>query len=175
MHALQNGIAGTADDPTVEFAELEIDGQTYHLAYDYHAIARAEGLLNGQRRRPVRDKDGTLTDPGEEKVSLLHGIAAVMNSGADARELEGLFYAALGPAQPDITLKQADRLIRLDTIPDICRAIEKAYIASMPTKKQLAQNPTVGGGAPLPTPKSGSTPGPPPASSSDSPTPNSTP
>lgn len=125
-------IAGTAADPLVEFVDLFIDGKTYRLAYDFFAIAKAEQAVNALRA------------PGEEKCNLLHGIAAIMAKGVDARQQLGLFYGALLPGQPKMTLEQTARLIRIDTLPGIYDAMGAAYSASMPSEGDLAKGPTEG-------------------------------
>jgi hypothetical protein len=109
-------VAGTENDPTVEFTDLTIDETTYHLVYDFNAIAEAEKLCG---------------------IGLLHGIAAVLSSGAvTAGELRGLLYAALRKAHPKITLSAAGHLVRLDTMPGITNALAGAWIASLPTELQ---------------------------------------
>ena len=152
--AKRNAVAGTASDPVVEFAKVEIDGETYRLAYDFNAIAEAEKLAD---------------------ANLLHGIAGLLGKGANAAQIRGLLYAALRKAHPKLTLAQAGALIRIDTIPDIYDAIEAAYRLSLPEAKKHLLGPLPGGvGAgqdrpdpPSPIENSGSDAGPPPASPSD--------
>jgi hypothetical protein len=168
------------DDPIVDFVDLEIPplrpgdpSQLFKLAYDFLAIAKAEGIMNAARLRPEFDDDGKLVHPGEEKVSLLHGLAAAFTKGLDTRQLAGLLYGAMLVAQPKMKLAQVGRLIRPDTIPAIMDAIEAAYRASMPTAKDLAKDPTTGAnGAPENSPDSklGSNAGPALESPSASPT-----
>src|SRR5579864_8392167 len=83
LMARRESVAGTALDPVIEFATLEIDGETYHLAYDFNAIAEAEKLA---------------------EANLLHGMAALMFNSTTAVQLRGLFYAGLRKAHPKMTL-----------------------------------------------------------------------
>jgi hypothetical protein len=113
-------VAGTAADPTIRFATLELEGQTYKLAYSFNAVAEAElvakcNLLSG--------------------LENLHELSAI--------QLRGLLYAALSVAQPEITLSQAGEMIhpfttpaRAETITPISRALAEAYGLSMPEKKE---------------------------------------
>lgn len=119
-------VAGTPADPLVEFAPLEIDGQTYHLAYDFNAIAEAEKIAD---------------------CNLLQGIAAVLLNGMTAAQLRGLLYAALLKAQPKTTLSQAGALVRIDTMPDIREALLRAYNASLPEAKKMISDPPEGAAA----------------------------
>lgn len=121
--------AAAHPDPLVDVVELVIDDKTYKLAYDFVAIADAEGLINKYRA-------------GGDRVNLLHGIAGLFTLGVDATQLLGLFSACLKLHQPKMALADAGRLIRFDTTPSIFEAIKASYIAYLPTKKQLAQNPS---------------------------------
>ena len=80
-------------------ATLEIDGEKYELVYDYNAIADAE-ILTGN------------------SCNLLHGLVAP--SSISALQLRGLLLASLKPRQPALTMADAGKLIRLDTIHAIC-------------------------------------------------------
>lgn len=107
----KRSVAGTAADPTVPFAELEIDGKAYRLAYSFNAIAEAEHVA---------------------ACNLLVGLERL--SDLTALQLRGLLYAALGVANPKITIEQAGALVRLDTILPITLALAQAYRLSMPDK-----------------------------------------
>lgn len=137
-------VAGTSADPLVQFEKLEIDGQTYHLAYDFNAIAEAEKLVG---------------------CNLLEGIAAILMHGMTAEQFRGLFYAALRKARPKMTLEQAGSLVRIDTMPDIREALLRAYNASLPEAKKILDPPEAGvekvATGDLATVKSGSSAGPP--------------
>jgi hypothetical protein len=110
-------VAGTAADPTVRFAKLEMEGETYSLAYDFNAIATAEKLTG---------------------VNLLGGLTRWLQD-LDAREYRGIFYAALLKAHPAMTVEEAGALIRLDTMPAINDAIVAAYRLSIPQKKDAPE------------------------------------
>lgn len=133
----QNGRVASPDpgaDPLVEFVKLEIDGQEYLLAYDFGAIAEAEGIVNKGR------------NPDEERCNLLRASFAVLVTALDARELRGLLYAALRKAQPRMTMQQVSALCRLDTIARIHDALQRAWSASMPENKR-GDPPAAGGEA----------------------------
>lgn len=124
----RKSVAGTPADPTAHFATLEIDGQAYSLIYDFNAIAEAEALI--------------------PDCNLLHGIAAVYRNTWNARQLRGLFYAALQRAHPQISLTGAGSLIGIDTMPEIRDALLAAYAASLPE----AKNPPAAGAESGPAP-----------------------
>lgn len=127
--AKRDSVAGTAADPVVESVPLEIDGKTYRLFYDFNAIAEAEQAAG---------------------CNLMHGIAVVMLNGMDARQFRGLLYGALRVAHPKMTLLDAGNLIRIDTMPEIRRALVLAWNASLPEGKKIAEDPTEGGDAKAP-------------------------
>jgi hypothetical protein len=111
----RNGVAGTASDPTIEFAKLEIDGKQYRLGYDFNAIAEAEEVTGS---------------------NLLQGL---LNGGNwTARQMRGLLYAALHVAHPRITVEEVGKLIRLDTMIAVQRAVIMAYNLSLPEEKRQA-------------------------------------
>lgn len=147
----RKSVAGTGADPVIEFVDLEVDGKVYKLCWDFNAIAKAESA--------------------EKDLNLMHGIATVMLNGMNVRELRGLLWGAVSLAQPKMTLEDAGRLIRIDTMPDIREALIRAWNASLPEGKKIVGDPTDGGeSAPAssPTAKSGSSATPTPAEPSDS-------
>lgn len=105
-------------NPTLKYSTLEVDGETYSLAFSFNSIAVAER---------------------EAGSNLLLGLRSL--ESLNAAQLRGLLFAAMSPAQPDITLDQAGALVRLDTLPAIELALAQAYLHSMPERKQ--QDPTV--------------------------------
>ena len=107
-------VAGTGADPVIQFANLELDGATYPLAYSFDAIAEAENIAG---------------------CNLLTGLENLQN--LTALQLRGLLYAAMIVADPEITLKRAASLIRLDTITKVTNAMAEAYRLSMPDNKQV--------------------------------------
>lgn len=110
----KKSVAGTVDDPTIEFVSIEIDGRQWNLCYDFNAIAIAEKLA---------------------ECNLLQGIAGVVLHSMTASQLRGLFYAALLKAHPKITIDEAGSLININSMPDIREALMKSYGVSMPEKK----------------------------------------
>jgi hypothetical protein len=68
-------------NPTQPRAPIELDGQTYNLAFDFHAICEAERVAG---------------------VNLLHAIEF---DGLNAQQFRGLLYAALLKFQPSTTLQ----------------------------------------------------------------------
>jgi hypothetical protein len=147
----QRSVANTSADPTVEFAELQIDGVTYRLSYDFNAIAEAEEIA----RR------------AGEPINLLEGIATVMFNSMNAAQLRGLLWAAMRKAHramtmtdkrkpgdvPVPTLAKVGALIGIDAMPDIRDALLRAWNASMPEGKKFLKDPPEGA-APPPAPES---------------------
>lgn len=111
--AKRKNVSGTAADPVVQFSKLEIDGETYRLAYSFNAIAIAENLAG---------------------CNLLSGLENLTD--LTALQLRGLLYAALIVADPTATIGLAASLVRLDTIGIVTGALAEAYVLSMPAKKQ---------------------------------------
>jgi hypothetical protein len=109
----KKSVAGTGADPVIRFAKLELDGETYRLAYSFNAIATAEHVA---------------------ECNLLSGLESL--NDMSALQLRGLLYAAMSVADPKVTIHQAGALIRLDTLVPITNAIAEAYRLSMPEKKQ---------------------------------------
>lgn len=107
----------TPPTPVMQFADLTVDGETYKLVYDYNAIAEAEAVT---------------------RTNLLTGLENLTE--LTAAQLRGLLYAALAVAHPDITVRNAGKMIRLDTLPTITKALATAYNLSMPEPK--SENPT---------------------------------
>jgi hypothetical protein len=112
----KKSVAGTASDPTIKFATVEIDGDKYKLAYSFNAIAEAEAMAG---------------------CNLLQGMQTLQD--LSATQLRGLFYAALSVARPSMTIEEAGKLLRFDTMPAITNAIADAYILSMPKKEEPAE------------------------------------
>ena len=108
----KKSVAGTGADPTITFVPLIIDGQKYSMCFSFNAFAEAESTTG---------------------CNLLKGIESFEN--LTATQLRGLCYASLTVAHPDITLEEAGKLIRFDTIGLVAMAIGKAYMASIPEKK----------------------------------------
>jgi hypothetical protein len=115
----KRSVAGTVAEPTVQFEELEIEGEIYNLVYDFDAIAKAEKLVG---------------------CNLLAGMAGIIIEEGyySASQVLGLFYASLQRAHPKMTMRDVAVLCRIDRIPDIVDAIRGAYNKSMPDVKKTA-------------------------------------
>ena len=131
-------VAGAAGaDPTLPDVTLVIDGKTWHLVYNYDAIARAERALNAAAAAAT--PKGVPFVP----INLLRGFNL---EEASAEQLRGLLYAALMTAHPKVTLKEVSTLIRMDTLTDIYGTIAACWMQSQPAKKteEDADRPTEG-------------------------------
>ena len=113
MRNKKHGNAATAaDNPTVKYAHVSVDGETYKLIYNYAAIAAAERLAG---------------------CNLLMGLENLMSLSAS--QFLGLLYAAMSKAQPKLTMDDVAELIRLDTMGMLQEALAEAYMNSLPAKK----------------------------------------
>ncbi len=122
------------DNPIIEFEEIELKGEKYSLAYSFLAIAKAERLVGR---------------------NLLSGFGQMMVSVSEfkdqapweisASDLLGLFFAALLPAHPDMTLERAAALVDGESLNEIWQAIGRAYQKSMPKKKPSPMEPGAAG------------------------------
>jgi hypothetical protein len=102
-------VAGTADDPTIQYAKLTVDGEVFNLCFDFNAIALSEAMAPGS--------------------NLLEGLQNLRY--LNAVQLRGLLYAAILKAHPKMTLFGAGQLCRLENIPEITEAIASAYAYSI--------------------------------------------
>ena len=101
-------VAGTPQDPTIKFVEVELNGKAFKLCYDFNSIAIAESLTG---------------------TNLL---AAITLTSITANQFRGLFYASLLKAQPKITLADIDGLLTLPNTGKIYDAISRTWEAAMP-------------------------------------------
>lgn len=117
MATRRTTVAGTADDPTIRFAELKFEGEdhTYRLAFNFNALALAERATG---------------------MNLLRGGLIFMNYEFSVQELRGLLFGALLIAQPDITVQEAGELLRIDRLGDVLVALKQAFALSYPTKNE---------------------------------------
>lgn len=114
--AKRNTVSGTTIDPTIEFAKLVVDENEYRMCYSFNSIALAEAHAG---------------------CNLLRGLESLTD--LSAVQLRGLLYAALTVAHPEITIDDAGKMIRLDTIGPITEALAEAYTLSMPQNKKKSQ------------------------------------
>lgn len=118
-------VAGTPGlDPTLPNVSIEIGGETYHLCFDYAALATAERKLSDEGIR----------------VNMLASF------DLNAERLPYVFYAGLLKAHPDITFAQASAFISLRSYIDIFLRVKEAFDASMaepkPAEEETPANPT---------------------------------
>lgn len=123
MAGRRASVAGTAADPLVRFATVELGGETYKLAFDFNAIATAETVAG---------------------VNLLQAIDL---SGMTANQYRGMFYAALMKAHPEMTLAGAGQLITLPNIKRITDGILQAWRLAMPSPEEHEHPPVAADGA----------------------------
>jgi|ERR1035441_958058 hypothetical protein len=99
-------VAGTADDPTLKFAEMSLGGKTYRLALTYNTIAQAEALAG---------------------CNMLAGLDSLHD--LNAAQFRGLFFCALRLAHPDLTIEAVGNLIgiKVSTRNKIVKALAEAY------------------------------------------------
>lgn len=102
-----NNVAGIpGHDPTLPDVELQVDGEIYHLSYDFNAIVQAE------------------------KVTGINLFAALIGD-ISAISLRGLLWSALLKDQPDMTIEEAGSLIHPLNIGAIRSAIITAWYGSI--------------------------------------------
>ncbi len=111
-------IAGTEADPTVRFAKLKIDGDTYSLAFDFNALALAESMTG---------------------LNLMQALRSLDNLSVS--QTRGLLYASLQKAHSKMTVSEVGGLLHFRTIPLITDAISEAITNSLPESEQNPQQP----------------------------------
>lgn len=117
-------VAGTPADPTVRYTPLELDGKTYHLCFDFDAVAKAEQMTG---------------------MELLFGVDW---SKITAPRLRAMLTACALKAHPEITPAQLTRHIRHKNLLKIQTALVDAWVNSTPDQEDDSQNPQ----APEPSP-----------------------
>lgn len=95
-------------NPTFRYSTLSIDGVEYKLAYSFNSIAECEA---------------------ESRCNLLEGLDSL--DSMNALQLRGLFYAALKPLQPLMTVEQAGDMIAVNGIVGVAAAVAVAYKLSL--------------------------------------------
>lgn len=102
-----NKVAGKpGHDPLLPKVELVVNGETYHLTYDFNSIVRAEQVTG---------------------VNLLSSVIGEIN----ASSLRGLLWSALLKDRPDLTIEHAGALIQPPNIATIRQAIVTAWFGSV--------------------------------------------
>src|SRR5690348_2221550 len=99
----RNSISGTALDPTIQFAEIELDGGKYRLAFSYESIVKAEAQAG---------------------VNLMK---ALYLGDLTATQFSATFWAALSVAHPNMTLQDATKLMSLKNIAAIRKGLTLAW------------------------------------------------
>ena len=118
-------VAGNpALDATLPYVVLELDGESYRLAFDYAALSVAERKL---------------ADIGVQ-VNMLDALD-LRSIGAE--RLPIVLYASLVKAQPDMTFEDVKHLVTMRTYALIFEKVVEAFVASMKEtpKDQKAVNP----------------------------------
>ncbi|MGC1783480.1 MAG: hypothetical protein WA708_13235, partial [Acidobacteriaceae bacterium] len=103
-------------DPTLPKVSLELGGETWHLCYDYAALAIAERKL-------------------ARAGQFVNMLKAVNLSLLGADRLPYMFFAGLVRSHPEITFAQASALVTMDTMDRVYEAVVDAYLASCPSLK----------------------------------------
>jgi len=99
-------------DPTIPDVSVEVDGETFHLCFDFSALALAKAELRKQ---------------GVE-VNILRSIDF---REIDVDTLPALFFAAALRYRPDLEWSRAVELVNLRTAAGIHGALASAYMAAM--------------------------------------------
>jgi len=101
--ATKSKVAGTPGlDPALPNVPLTIGGDTYHLCFDFNAIAQVQATTG---------------------VNLF----AADPTKFDPITFRGMFWSALLRAHPDLTINDAGALITPSTIPAIAEAVSKVW------------------------------------------------
>lgn len=112
-------IEGTVADPTLPKTPIEIGGKTYNLCFTFGALARAEAAINAELARTG----------SPERVYLLLALP-----GLTFESIAVLFAAGLWTFHPEVGFEAARKMVTLDKVFEISRAIQAAYVAAMPEK-----------------------------------------
>jgi hypothetical protein len=115
---MANTVAGVPGaDPTLPKVPIELNGTTYHLAFDFNSLAMAEKVTG---INPMAD---------EFQFSPLM--------------VRGLLWASLLPGNPGLTLEQVGSWIRWNDRARLCAAIVEALRGSQaePDPEKAASDP----------------------------------
>lgn len=107
---MNHSVAGKpGQDPTLPNVEIIFSQATYHLAYDFNAIVKAEQVTG---------------------VNLLSSAVGEIT----ATSLRGLLWASLLPENPDMTIEEVGSLIKPSNVGTIRKAITTAWFGSVKDK-----------------------------------------
>jgi hypothetical protein len=95
---------------------VELDGKSYGLAFDFNALARAEELTG------------------------LNMLKALDFQGLSATTFRALLFASLLKLQPEVTLEEVGSLIQYAKLPDLYKAVARAYTESQPEPEPASPN-----------------------------------
>lgn len=99
----------------MKISKISIDQKEYRLQYDFNQLADCEDIAG---------------------CNLLSAVAR--QGGNTALELRGVFYAFLHSHHPELTIHDAARLIRADTMVQVIDAIGEAFVAAASEEYQEA-------------------------------------
>jgi len=109
-------------DPLLPRTPVEIEGKTYDLSFDCRAMAEGRRLLRGTG-------------------STVNLLRSVMVDDIDADTVLPLFFVALLPYQPDMTIEKAYSMVTLRTVGVIVEALLLAYARAWDPSAKFAENP----------------------------------
>lgn len=102
--------------PTLPQVSIELNGQKYGLCFDFNALAHAESATG------------------------LNMLQALDFQGLSATTFRALLFASMLKLQPEITLEQVGNLIQYGTLPELYKAVARAYTESQPEPEQESPN-----------------------------------
>ena len=105
-------VAGTTEDPTIQFTELTLGNKTYKLCYDFDAVAKAEALTG---------------------MALLAGVDW---TNITLPRIRAMLYASALKADPKVTLGEFTKHITHRNILRIQIALADAWTESTPEKDE---------------------------------------
>lgn len=116
-------IANTPADPTLPSTPIEINGVTYHLCFDFGALAEAEADFNRQGHR----------------VNLLTALPEL-----NLVNTRILFAASVHKYHPELRFEQAIALVTFRNVYAVVQKISEAWNEAMPEPEDEAKNELAG-------------------------------
>lgn len=113
----QETVAGTPADPTVRYTKLELDGETYHLCFDFDAVAKAEEMTG---------------------MGLLFGVDWSMIT---APRMRAMLCACMLKAHPKTKPQDLTKYIVHKNLLKIQTALVDAWVNSTPDEKESPLQP----------------------------------